>query len=234
MIHSIEAKNLTLSPHLSSLLSLKTGAAIILDGLFGGGVNLNFKSGLPPTPNTEVTIDIKANKISFGDLLSLVPLPINASGNLDLLINGKMIPNMKTQPNFDIRTNLDQIRLTNLSFPTQIGPLELPNLAFNKITSEIKLDKGKLQITSFTLDNKSSIYGNISGNVELELRNVRNNIVPRIGLYNIVFNIGFMPYLEEELKIYLDTLGLSKHKKNGYYSFNASGTPYGIPNIRGM
>ena len=234
VIQGIEAERLTLSPSIVSLLTLKPGASVFLNGFFDGSAMLGFTSSLPTDDGQDISLNININSINIGELTSLLKLPANISGKMSLNAKGNTITTMDRQPTFNIGLKLNSTQLTSISIPTQIGPLAIPNITLNALSSQIRLDKGKLQISSLKIDNRSSIYGNVTGTVDLEFKSGRRGISPQMGVYDLRFNLGLTPALEQEMKIYLDALGLSKYKKGGIYQFIANGTPYGIPSIRGM
>ena len=234
LVQGLETERLTVSPSIISLLSLKPGASVYLDGFFNGEAKAHFTSTLPSEDGQEVFLDLDLISIDIDKLTSMVDLPASFSGKLDLSVKGNVDTTIKEQPNFAIAFKLDRAGITNISIPTAIGPLTLPNITLNSVVSQLTLDKGKLQITSMKVDNRSSIYGDVTGTVELELKNTRRGIAPQIGVYDLKFNLGLSPSLEQELKVYLNTLGLAKYKQNGIYRFTANGTPYGMPSIRGM
>lgn len=234
VVQGLETEKLIVTPNIISLLSLKPGASIYLNGFFNGDAKVNFQSTLPNEDGQKIFLDLDLNSIGIDRLTSMITLPANLSGKLDLRVKGNMDTAIKEQPSFNITMTLDKAGVTNISIPTAIGPLTLPNITLNNVISQLKLDKGKLQITSVKVDTSSSIYGNITGTVDIELKNTRRGVTPQIGVYDLKFNVGLSPSLEEEMEVYLNTLGIVKYKQNGFYRFAANGTPYGMPKIRGM
>jgi len=196
---------LELSPLLTSLISLKPGARISANGLFGGSFAVSAASSktvFSSSAGPLVLSALEANDLSIESLLAYFGLPTTYkfSGRLALSSGEfRVDPSFKEKMQGDLR-----VRLQNLTLPSAIAipgvfnePLSIPQMRFRESEFLLAAKDGRIRLTKGQLgSSKESVSGQVLADLDMPSGEPGRL---SLGAFKYCLELGFKPEFHAEL-----------------------------------
>lgn len=189
----LKAKSVSMAPSIPALLTLKPGASLHAEGLFGGGVSVSFRGGeKTPAGGMKQLVQISTDQVELKSLVESLDSPILPTGKVNASVDGEVDPQFKEQPQATVKLNLKNFKLPESSIATPIGPLLIPELGLAIVDIKGQLRKGKLTIESGKIgESKDDLSGTISGQVDLNISSMGGQLSVVPGPYDL--NVDITP-----------------------------------------
>lgn len=204
---TINAKEVVITPGLSSLITQKPAGTVSAKGLFHGNVEISMKPGTKTDTGVErQKIEITAKQLSLADLRDLAQLPMVLKGKVDLTTVAQADLSFQEQPEIDLNIKIDQFELPPSNVQTPMGPLTLPDLKLSSVTLKGRLVGGRLNIEEGIIGKENDeMRGSIKGGIGLQLQN-RGGLVPVIGAYNFDVDLTVKKNFQDKAALLLTLL----------------------------
>ena len=237
---SIRTQFLSIAPSFTSILNKQPHGTIEARGFLKGDVELKFKGGAKTEKGEpRHTIELSASKISLKEIKDLANLPLPLKGQIHLQASSLTDLTFVEQPEAELTLVIDQFELPGGNITTAMaGSLNVPEIKFKQLELKGRLTGGRFFIDSGKLgDAKDELNGTIKGDMQLQLLNMNNTIVPQFGAYNFSVDLKAKKSFQEKANLFL--VFIDSYKANttdgAQYKFKLSGTSfYGPPNISSM
>lgn len=235
-ISGLEMQNMILMPSFLPLLTGNMGIAAHLNETLGGYIHLFVKTlGFNDQGVPKIQTELQTQNIQIGQLLDNTVFQLDMNGVFHVQGQGQWDLSFETQPDFKLRTQAQNFQLQSVSVPTQIGPFMLPSINLKTILIQMNLKEGQMQVEALELGQRGDdLVAQINGYLNVQFRQGANG--PRVlpGSYDLSCRLTLQPFLENQFRVFMNVLNLSRYKKEGTYAFRITGSPNQVPNIRGL
>lgn len=232
-ISSISAKELLLSPSLTTLITKKPAGRFRARGLLNGDIEVSLKPVESANGSNKSRIEISANRINLKDARQAANLSIPIKGELFLNSQATADLAFTEQPDLDLNLVINKFELGSTSIPLQdFGQIALPELKLGKIELKGRLSNGKFTIETGKLGQSSDEFnGNIKGDLALSFQNMNGQIVPVVGAYNFTIEMKASPAFKNKAQLFLSFLDGYKtdSSDSSSYKFKISAAQIGLP-----
>lgn len=229
----MKMSNLSLAPSIAGLLAFKPGFVARAEGLFGGDVDLTYKTGEKITDELnmqQVFLEMSGTQLKPLSKLANLPLEVRGTGNIEF--DGQIDPGFGKQPESEIKLQLKNILIPAGTVPTPLGPLAIPTVKFKKIDMEGRLVNGELIIEKGSVgDDDDDIRGSLTGNVDVKFVRQGNQVIPVLGGYNLKLDMTLTRGAEKNFGIFLSFIDKFKQLTgNGArYPIQLKGSSFQVP-----
>lgn len=205
-------QKLNVSPSVTSLITQKPAGSVFAEGIFRGEASISVKPGKKLENGAQTqAITLKADKIQLADLKQFLSLPVMLRGGVNVSADGNVDLSMSNQPDISFDVQSGKLELTSSVLNLPLGPVVLPDLTVSKVTMKGRLSAGTLLIEETQIGKEGDeLYGKLSGQFNVELRNISGNIVPMQGAYSYKVDIWASQSFEERAKFFLSLV--DQHK----------------------
>lgn len=223
----LNVDELTLSPSIMSLLTQKPAGSLRAEGILRGEASISVKPGKKTesgAPTQAVTLN--AEKIQLADLRQFLNLPVMIRGSTDLSADGSVDLAFTTQPDIQFEITAGRTEITSSVLNLPLGPVVLPDLGVSQFKAKGRLSAGQLLIEEALIGKTGDeLHGKLSGQFNLELRNMGGRIFPMQGSYSYKVDIWASNAFEERAKFFLALVESHKQPEgSGHrYRFTLSG-----------
>jgi hypothetical protein len=201
---TIEAKKISVSPSLFSLISLSTGspptsinANVSAEGLFGGNVAISHKpDGTSDDGAKKNRLLVKADAIQLGELEKLFDSPVSFEGRADLSTDIDFFPGFDGQPEGKIDIASKGVKIPAGTIPTQFGPIPIPGVSWSQLVMKARMSASNLILDDISFGNaRDPMSGRVKGNMNLRV----DRAGPILGAYDIKVELLVTAAAEKEL-----------------------------------
>lgn len=204
-VPGVAAQEVRIAPSVSGLISQKPYGSVNAKGLFQGDVQVTVKSGSRSENGVErQKVEITAQKLNLQDLREVASLPVMLKGKLDLESSALVDLTFTEQPDVDVNLNISQFELPPSNVMTPMGPLTLPDLKLSGVELKGRLAGGRLIIENGQIGREGDeLRGNITGNLDITLSNVRGVVTPIMGGYSFSVNLRAKRNFQDRAALFL-------------------------------
>ncbi len=236
---TIEAKKLSISPSMFSLISLSTGSpptalrvSVDADGFLGGKFYIFHK---PDGTNDEGAkknhVTIKAESIQLGEIQKFVDSPIAFEGKANLDTDFSFFPAFDGQPEGEVHVTSRALKIPPGNIPTQFGPIPMPGVSWSQFLLKARMAASNLYIDDLAFGAaKDPMSGRVKGQMNVKVD--RNG--PILGAYDLKVELNVTTAAERDLDTLLVLLKdfRSQTPSGGKYLFRVSANGmYSQPNL---
>ena len=240
--NTISADELKVSPSVTAAVTRQIGGTLKANGFLKGEVSIEISPTSDGDGPKKSKVDIVASNISLSEARQVARLSLPLKGQLDLTsqatidLNPFIAPNPDDnstyeQPDMDINLTITKFELPSTTVNTgMMGSLNVPEVKFDKVELKGKLSNGKFQIESGKLgSNKNDLYGDIRGELGLNLVKSNGRIIPQFGTYNISVDLKANTNFQQKAGLFLSFLESSKTSSGAttQYKFRVQGDMMG-------
>lgn len=212
MFPPLNVQKLTASPSIMSLITQRPAGNLSAEGIFRGDATVSVRPG-KKTENGVPTqaVTIKADKIQLQDLKQFLNLPVNIKGPVNLNADGTIDLTLSSQPDISFELQSGKIEMASSVINLPLGPVVLPDLTLSRLTVKGRLSAGQLLIEDVQLGKEGDeLYGKISGQFNLELKNMNGQIFPVQGTYSYKVDVWANQSFEDRAKFFLSIVDAQK------------------------
>lgn len=225
----LEMAELTLAPSIRSLLSFRPGVAATARDFFGGDVFLRTKTG---KVDGQQNVFLESQELSLQKLSKFLKTPVPLKGRLRLNTQMDLDLTMASQPEGDIQLGLDEFQVVSANVPTQLGPINIPDVRISTVSVAGRLSDGRLIIEEAQLGKAGDdISGKVKGEVALRLESAGGTVRALPGAYNLDLDLVVSKGLSEKAGLLL--LLLDSYKRadpaGHRYAVRLQGTNFASP-----
>jgi type II secretion system protein N len=204
MYPTIEAKKITVTPSLFSLIGLAAGSAptsinatVNAEGLMGGNVSI---SHAPDGSNDEGAkknrLIVQADNVQLGDVQSFLDLPISMQGKATLNTNLVFYPNFDGQPEGEIQLTSKGIKIPPGTIPTQFGPVPMPGVSWSQLLLKAHMGTSNLYLDDVAFGSaKDPMSGRVKGQMNVRV----DKGGPVLGAYDVKVELIVAASAEKDL-----------------------------------
>ncbi len=223
----LNIQKLVASPSVMGLLLQKPAGNLVAEGLFRGDASISVRPGRKAENGSPTqALTLKAEKLQLQELKTFFGLPVNLKGPISVNADGTVDLTMTNQPDvtFDGQTGRLEMGSSVINLP--LGPVVLPELTLSRVTMKGRLSAGQLLIEDVQIGKEGDeLVGKVSGQFNLELKNMNGQIFPVQGAYNYKIDLWANQAFEERAKFFLAIIDSHKVAEGpGHrYRFSLSG-----------
>jgi hypothetical protein len=220
------------------------GLKLVASGIMKGDFLLDINPTISESGTKKSRIELTATNISLSEVRQVArlnlplkgSLKLNSQGTIDL--NPFLRPNPEDtstyeQPDFEISVSIAKFELPSTTITAgMMGALNVPEVKFDKVELKGKLNNGKFLIESGKLGLPSNeVYGDIKGEIGLNLIKNGGRIFPQFGAYNFTIDLKTKPDFQQKAGLFLSFLETSKTMAGttANYRFRLQGEMLGGP-----
>lgn len=231
---SLSAKDLTISPSISGLISQKPYGSVRALGFLRGNLDLTVSSGKKSEKGTDrQKVELAANNIDLQDLRQATNLPVFIKGQLSLNTRALADLTMAEQPEInDLTLNIKNFELQPATIPLNGFPISVPGFKLSQLDLKGKLSEGRFIIESGQIGrDRDEVSGTITGFVSLTLQNFGAGPTPQFGPYEFLMDLKVKKSFQDKAALFL--LLIDNYKRplaDGFqYKVKLSGINFGPP-----
>ncbi|MCX7977804.1 MAG: type II secretion system protein GspN, partial [Bdellovibrionaceae bacterium] len=229
----LKVKELSLSPSIRSLFSLKPSGSLRARGLWGGEISASFLPGKKSesgTPRNRITL--KGDQLKVEDVVSLASLPLPLQGLLNVHFDSLADLSWAEQPEGEIQIDVQNFNLPPASVSTPLGPITLPELRLKGLSLKGRLNGGTLQVDEGRIGAPGDeVVGSLKGTLGLRLQPGRGGPKPQLGSYSFDVDLKIQKGFQSRASFLLALL--DPHKKDtpdgAQYRVRISASALGLP-----
>jgi type II secretion system protein N len=236
---TVEAKKITVSPSLFSLIGLAAGsdpasinASVDAEGIMGGNIYLSQK---PDGSNDEGAkrnrLTVQADNVQLSDLTNFLESPISVQGKATLKSNIGFYPNFDAQPEGDLQLTSKGIKIPPGTIPTQFGPVPMPGVSWSQLLLKAHMGGSNLYLDDVSFGSaKDPMSGRVKGQMNVRV----DKTGPVLGAYDVKVELNLTASAEKELDTFLILLKDFRQStsQGGKYVFRATAQAAGMqPNL---
>ena len=240
--NTISAEELKISPSITAAITKQIGGTLNASGFLKGEVSIEIAPSANGDGPKKSKVDIVANNISLNEARQIARLSLPLKGQLNLTSQATIDLNpfialnpednsAYDQPDMDLNLTITKFELPSTTVNTgMIGSLNVPEVKFDKVELKGKLSNGKFRIESGKLgSNKNDLYGDITGELGLNLVKAGGRIIPQFGTYNISVDLKANTSFQQKAGLFLSFLESSKTSSGptAQYKFRVQGDMMG-------
>lgn len=241
---SITADEVTLTPSLVAAVKQDIGGSLTAAGFMKGEISIDISPTTSESGVKKSQVELSASGISLNEVRQAARLNLPLKGSLNLSSQGTIDlnpfvrPNPEDtspyeQPDFEINVTVAKFELPSTTVSTgMMGALNVPEVKFDKVELKGKLNNGKFLIESGKLGSPSNdVYGDIKGEIGLNLIKNGGRIIPQFGAYNFTIDLKTKPDFQQKAGLFLSFLESSKTMAGttANYRFRLQGEMLGGP-----
>lgn len=240
--NTLKAEQLKISPSITAAVTKQIGGTITAAGFLKGDISIEISPSAGGEGPKKSKVDIVASNISLNEARQVARLNLPLKGQMNLTsqavidLNPFIAPNPEDtspyeQPDMDVNLTITQFELPSTTVNTgMMGSLNVPEVKFDKVELKGKLSNGKFQIESGKLgSNKNDLYGDIRGELGLNLIKSGGRIIPQFTTYNISVDLKANTSFQQKAGLFLSFLESSKTSSGptAQYKFRVQGDMMG-------
>jgi type II secretion system protein N len=240
--NTLKAEQLKISPSIAAAVTKQIGGTLTVAGFLKGDVSLEISPSAGGEGPKKSKVNIVASNISLNEARQVARLNLPLKGQMNLTsqavidLNPFIAPNPEDnsayeQPEMDVNLTITQFEVPSTTVNTgMMGSLNVPEVKFDKVELKGKLSNGKFQIESGKLgSNKNDLYGDIRGELGLNLIKSGGRIIPQFTTYNISVDLKANTSFQQKAGLFLSFLESSKTSSGptAQYKFRVQGDMMG-------
>ncbi len=169
---ALKARELVITPSISSLITQKPAGTITAKGFLNGNVEVSLKPGAKSDNGVErQKVTLNATQLSLNEIRELAQLPVTIKGNLDLTTSALVDLNFKEQPDMDVVLKINRFELPSATVQSMMGPVMLPELKLSTVEFKGRLSAGRFVIEEGTIGKDGDeVKGSVKGNIGVQLQ----------------------------------------------------------------
>ena len=241
---AITADKVTFTPSVLATIKQDLGLNLTASGLMNGDFSLNISPTTSESGIKKSRVELSVSNISLSEIRKAARLNLPLKGNLKLSSQGTIDlnpfvrPNPEDnstyeQPDFEISLTIAKFELPSTTITTgMMGSLNIPEVKFDKVELKGKLNNGKFLIESGKLGSPTNeVYGDIKGEMGLNLIKNGGRILTQFGAYNFTIDLKTKPDFQQKAALFLSFLETSKTMAGttANYRFRLQGEMLGGP-----
>lgn len=241
-MNTLNIEQLKISPSITAAVTKQIGGTLSAAGFLKGDVSIEISPSTGGEGPKKSKVDIIASNISLNEARQVARLSLPLKGQMSLTseavidLNPFIAPNPEDtspydQPDMDVNLTITQFELPSTTVNTgMMGSLNVPEVKFDKVELKGKLSNGKFQIESGKLgSNKNDLYGDIRGELGLNLIKSGGKIIPQFTTYNISVDLKANTSFQQKAGLFLSFLESSKTSSGptAQYKFKVQGDMMG-------
>lgn len=201
---TIEAKSMSFSPSVFSILSLAFGSPITslhgtveATGLLGGNLSVTYKpDGTADDGAKKSKIIIDADSIQLGEALKFTSSPLEMQGKASIKSDVDFFPGMDGQPEGEFQLQSKGIKLLAGTVPTDFGPFPIPGINWSQVHVKLRAGNSNLYMDDISLGTpKDPVSARAKGQMNLKID--KNG--PILGAYEIKVELSVSSAAEKDL-----------------------------------
>jgi type II secretion system protein N len=240
--NTLKAEQLKISPSIAAAVTKQIGGTLTVAGFLKGDISLEISPSAGGEGPKKSKVNIVASNISLNEARQVARLNLPLKGQMNLTsqavidLNPFIAPNPEDnsayeQPEMDVNLTITQFEVPSTTVNTgMMGSLNVPEVKFDKVELKGKLSNGKFQIESGKLgSNKNDLYGDIRGELGLNLIKSGGRIIPQFTTYNISVDLKANTSFQQKAGLFLSFLESSKTSSGptAQYKFRVQGDMMG-------
>lgn len=212
-ISALTAEQVTVSPHLPSLIAQKPGGSVSAQGLWGGEISAKLSGGDTSEKGTQRhKILIEASQLSLDQVASFAKLPVPLKGKISLTTEALADLAFVEQPEVELEIKIDNFVLPPTNIQTPLDAISLSGFKLKEVSLKGRLADGLFIIEQSKIGQAGDeIQGSVKGRIGLQLRNNGGRISPIVGGYNFEVDLTIQKSFQEREKLLLFLV--DQHKK---------------------
>lgn len=227
MFPPLNVQKLVASPSVVSLLTQKPAGNLVAEGIFRGNASVAIRPGRKAENGAPLhAVTLKGDQLQLQDLKQFLALPVNIKGPLSLNADGNLDLTFSNQPDISFDAQTGKLELASSVINLPLGPVVLPDIALSRLSMKGRLSAGQLLIEDVTIGKEGDeLVGKVSGNFNLELKNMNGMILPMQGSYNYKVDLWAHQAFEDRARFFLSIIDAHKVAEGpGHrYRFTLSG-----------
>lgn len=230
----LTTETLNVSPSIMGLLSFKPGVSLSAKGLFDGDVDVVTSGGSKATSGAlKQNISIGAEGIELSKITSVLALPMNMEGKMNLDTKAVVDPSFSEQPEGQVDLKAVRVNITSASVPTPIGPLSLPDTKLQELILKGQLTKGELNIEKAQIGSpQDELYAQVRGTMNIQFQTQGGQVSANPGAYDLTIQIKTKPSYQAKAGLFLGFLEAYKKSESPQgreYIFKVAGANFYAP-----
>jgi type II secretion system protein N len=212
-ISALTAEQLTVSPHLPSLIAQKPGGSLSAQGLWGGEITAKLSAGDTSEKGTQRhRILIEASQLSLEQVARFAKIPVPLKGKISLTTDALADLTVIEQPEVELEIKINDFVLPPTNIQTPLDAISLSGFKLKEVSLKGRLADGLFIIEQSKIGQTGDeIQGSVKGRIGLQLRNNGGRISPIVGGYNFEVDLTIQKSFQEREKLLLFLV--DQHKK---------------------
>jgi type II secretion system protein N len=228
----LKLAELILRPSVAGAINKKPFGYVEASGFLNGLAQVKLGAGPKSEKGNErYLLDLKFENLRLDEAKNLASLPLALEGNLTSEMTALADPTFKDQPNSELSFNIKNFKVPNSSVNLgNFGSINIPELKLRKLDGKARLENANLVLESLQLGQTGDdINGSIKGQIQLNIDNISEMIVPRFGSYSFDVRLNMSPDFEKRASLFLIFISGFKTQSPGQYNFKVSGSNLQLP-----
>ena len=207
----LKANTISVYPSILGFLSFSPGVSLDITQIFGGDMHITAQAAAKGHEHLKAS----GESLDLKRIVDLLSSPMHPTGKLDLQTDMVIDGTFQEQPDGKARMQMKNVQLLNPQIPTMMGMFSLPNLSMKKITGDITLKAGRIQLDKVEVGDRSdALYAQVSGAMDLKITPGNPMQPVQLGAIDLTVELILQDPLvhDQTLRNVLD-ITLAAHKK---------------------